>query len=328
MTSTDTAPVRAESEPEAPLRAVHTANFPGLLRELGASLLVTTYQAGKLVMVRDEGDHLNTHFRSFQAPMGLALDRGPTQTIALLPGSPAIGGGTDGTGVPATDQRGQSRSDRIDIGAFESQGFKLTPATNSTFQSTPVNEPFKNPLAVTVTANNAVEPVDGGVITFVAPSAGASATLSAATAVIAGGQASVTAKANATPGRFFVTAAASGAATVAFPLTNTEAPSLVLSTTRDVMDEFDDLTSLREAIAYANSHPGPDTITFDPSFFGKTPRTIVLTGGSLVLTDPATTTIVGPDASLLTISGGVDLPRLFRKECGEKLAHRSFVFDY
>jgi hypothetical protein len=78
----------------------------------------------------------------------------------------------------------------------------------------------------------------------------------------------------------------------------------VLSTTRDVMDEFDDLTSLREAIAYANSHPGPDTIAFDPSFFGKTPRTIVLTGGSLVLTDPATTRIVGPDASLLTISGG------------------------
>ena len=63
MTSTDTAPVRAATEPEAPLRAVHTANFSGLLRQLGASLLVTTYQAGKLVMVRDDGDHLNTHFR-------------------------------------------------------------------------------------------------------------------------------------------------------------------------------------------------------------------------------------------------------------------------
>ena len=37
----------------APLRAVHTPNFPALLRDLGASLLVTTYQAGKLVMVRD-----------------------------------------------------------------------------------------------------------------------------------------------------------------------------------------------------------------------------------------------------------------------------------
>src|SRR4051812_15390977 len=59
-----------------PLRAVHTPNFPGLLRRMGASLLVTTYQAGKLVMLRDEGDHLNAHFRGFQAPMGMALDGG------------------------------------------------------------------------------------------------------------------------------------------------------------------------------------------------------------------------------------------------------------
>jgi hypothetical protein len=61
-------------EDTPPLRAVHTPNFPALLRQLGASLLVTTYQAGKLVLVRDEGDHLNTHFRVFQAPMGMALD--------------------------------------------------------------------------------------------------------------------------------------------------------------------------------------------------------------------------------------------------------------
>ena len=56
-----------------PLRAVHTPNFPELLRRLGASLVVTTYQAGKLVIVREDGDHLNTHFRGFPAPMGLAL---------------------------------------------------------------------------------------------------------------------------------------------------------------------------------------------------------------------------------------------------------------
>src|SRR5690242_20964303 len=61
------------SDPE-PLRAVHTSNFPALLRQLGASLLVTTYQAGKLVLVRDAGDHLNAHCRNFPAPMGLALD--------------------------------------------------------------------------------------------------------------------------------------------------------------------------------------------------------------------------------------------------------------
>lgn len=63
----------AAVEPPPPLRSVHTASFPPLLRQLGVSLLVTTYQAGKLVIVRDEGDHLNTHFRNFQAPMGLAL---------------------------------------------------------------------------------------------------------------------------------------------------------------------------------------------------------------------------------------------------------------
>lgn len=43
------------------------------MRQLGVSLLITTYQAGKLVIVREEGDHLNTHYRSFKAPMGLAL---------------------------------------------------------------------------------------------------------------------------------------------------------------------------------------------------------------------------------------------------------------
>src|ERR1043166_2747498 len=59
-----------------PLLAAHTPNFPALLRQLGASLLVTTYQAGKLVLVRDEGDHLNTHYRSFPSPMGLALADG------------------------------------------------------------------------------------------------------------------------------------------------------------------------------------------------------------------------------------------------------------
>jgi|GEM_PF-6795850 len=48
-------PDRPKMEAPTPLRAVHTTNFPALLRQLGASLLVTTYQAGKLVLVRDEG---------------------------------------------------------------------------------------------------------------------------------------------------------------------------------------------------------------------------------------------------------------------------------
>jgi hypothetical protein len=70
-TTGPSAPAEAATAPS--LRAVHTTNFPAILRQLGASLLVTTYQAGKLVMVREEGDHLNAHFRVFQAPMGLAV---------------------------------------------------------------------------------------------------------------------------------------------------------------------------------------------------------------------------------------------------------------
>ena len=57
-----------------PLRSVHTSNFSAILQELGISVLVTTYQAGKLVMLRPDGDRLNTHFRGFSKPMGLAVD--------------------------------------------------------------------------------------------------------------------------------------------------------------------------------------------------------------------------------------------------------------
>jgi hypothetical protein len=84
--TTETAPARpapvssfnGKADP-GPLWAGHTPNFPALLRQLGASLLVTTYQAGKLVMVRDEGDRLNTHYRTFPSPMGLALADGGTR---------------------------------------------------------------------------------------------------------------------------------------------------------------------------------------------------------------------------------------------------------
>ncbi|WP_052056134.1 TIGR03032 family protein [Myxosarcina sp. GI1] len=58
-----------------PLRSVHTNNFPEILQKLGISLIISTYQAGKLVVLRADGEHLNTHFRVFQKPMGIAADR-------------------------------------------------------------------------------------------------------------------------------------------------------------------------------------------------------------------------------------------------------------
>jgi uncharacterized protein (TIGR03032 family) len=59
-----------------PLRSVHTTSFPAILQQLGASLLMTTYQAGKIVVLRNDGGVLNTHFRNFAKPMGLAADGG------------------------------------------------------------------------------------------------------------------------------------------------------------------------------------------------------------------------------------------------------------
>ena len=66
-------PAPAETGAAPPLRSVHTTNFPALLDQLGISLLVTTYQAGKLVVLRADQDHVNTHFRNFSKPMGLAV---------------------------------------------------------------------------------------------------------------------------------------------------------------------------------------------------------------------------------------------------------------
>jgi hypothetical protein len=146
---------------------------------------------------------------------------GPTQTMALLPGSLAIDAGSSDYGG-STDQRGDSRLGNTDIGAFESQGFTIAVSSGNN-QSAAVNTAFANPLVVTVTANNSVEPVAGGLITFTAPSSDASAVLTGSPATIgSGGTASVTATANGTTSTYTVSASASGIATPAqFSLTNT-----------------------------------------------------------------------------------------------------------
>jgi uncharacterized protein (TIGR03032 family) len=73
------------------------------LHTLGASVLVSTYQAGKLVLLRADGDHLNTHFRSFSRPMGVAvhggrLAIGTTTEICEFHDMPAVAGRLDPPG--------------------------------------------------------------------------------------------------------------------------------------------------------------------------------------------------------------------------------------
>lgn len=225
---------------------------------------------------------------------------GATQTHALLPGSPAINKGTNNLSL-ATDQRGQSRVavGNPDIGAFESQGFTVSVVSGSP-QSTNINTAFANPLVAKVTAVNAAEPVDAGVVAFAAPGSGASAALGSPAAVVASGSASTTATANGTAGAFNVSASVAGSS-VNFALTikAPEAPSLVVTTNVDVVDSFDNKTSLREALTFANSTPGAATVTFDSTVFA-TPQTITL-ASTLALSD--TMTLAGPGANLLTVSG-------------------------
>ena len=57
-------------------RSSVTTTVPAILDQLGASLLISTYQAGRLVCARPRGQQLNTHFRAFDKPMGIAVAPG------------------------------------------------------------------------------------------------------------------------------------------------------------------------------------------------------------------------------------------------------------
>jgi hypothetical protein len=160
-------------------------------------------------------------------PGPLAANDGPTQTMALLPGSPAIDAGIVVPGV-TTDQRAITRpqGSAPDIGAFESRGFILSIASGQD-QRTQVGSAFAAPLVVAVLSAFG-EPVAGGQVTFTAPMTAASADFVSATALIgSNGQASATAMANGFSGNYSVTIAATGAnSTGAVSLAN-EDPTVV-----------------------------------------------------------------------------------------------------
>jgi uncharacterized protein (TIGR03032 family) len=85
----------APASPEATLRSVHTSNLAEIFKQLQISLAVSTYQAGKVILVRADGGVLNTHFRAFGKPMGIAADRsrltiGGTNTVWYYRNVPAV----------------------------------------------------------------------------------------------------------------------------------------------------------------------------------------------------------------------------------------------
>ncbi len=93
------------------------------------------------------------------APLGYY--GGPTETMALLPGSAAIGKGSssvDGANIPSTDQRGFSLSSPVDIGAFQT-GHGLVVNTTSDGTSSPAG---KLSLRQALNIANVPDPADSG----------------------------------------------------------------------------------------------------------------------------------------------------------------------
>lgn len=64
----------ATARAAVPFHYTQTESFVALMQELGASLLVSTYQANKLLVARASGGGLSTLVRTFERPMGLAVD--------------------------------------------------------------------------------------------------------------------------------------------------------------------------------------------------------------------------------------------------------------
>ncbi len=85
-------------------------------------------------------------------PTGLQRNGGPTQTIALEPGSLAIDAVTGPSLCPATDQRGYRRQTPCDIGAYDTDADPATPTT-PTISNLPASGTYGGGFTAVVSTN-------------------------------------------------------------------------------------------------------------------------------------------------------------------------------
>src|SRR6188474_2214829 len=116
----------ARTAPPAPVefRYTQTDSFVELLHKLQATLLVSTYQANKLLAVRASDNGLSTLVRSFDKPMGLAVDGsrlalGTRKEVWFLRNAPDIAPQVEPVGVHDACYLPRSSHVTGDIGIHE-----------------------------------------------------------------------------------------------------------------------------------------------------------------------------------------------------------------
>ena len=121
----ETSPAPTEQRPSAvEFHYQQTDNFAPLLEQLNVSLLVTTYQANKLLVVRAAQGGLSTLVRTFERPMGLAVDAcrmalGTRNQIWFLRNVPDIAPRIEPTGLHDACYLPRSSHVTGDIGVHE-----------------------------------------------------------------------------------------------------------------------------------------------------------------------------------------------------------------
>jgi hypothetical protein len=254
----------------------------------------------------------------------------PTTTgnLRLKSTSPALNVGNNNVANPAlptTDLDGNARrfnNGTVDLGAYEFSAPVITFAGLTNGALTIVNG------SGTFDLTNAQPSASGGTFTASGAAAGAiTGNIFNASGVPAGSYTITYAVTNPLGGY-------TGTAT--FNLIVAETPSLIVTTKNDsapgTATDYDNLTSLREALAYAATLTGAQTIKFngDPSalpkatgagivdFYDGTARTILLNGTEMRL-NTGTVSIVGPGADRLTLDAQL-LSRVFRFQPGTNVS--------
>lgn len=233
---------------------------------------------------------------------------GPTKTIRLRKGSPAVDKGKDLSSL-LVDQRSSLRpkeladgtypnaagGDGSDIGAYESQALP----NDVPVVTTPQN--ISGTAGVALSGQQVTgQDGDNDTLTFSLVSGSVMPT-----GLTLNSNGTVTGT-PAYPGTLAVTFKASDGmadsnnATMLIAIA--EAPSLVVNTDTDSSSAYDGVTTLREALNTAQSDGVGTPVTFDASFFA-TAKTITLSQGSGSLSISSAVDIHGPAAGV-TVSGG------------------------